>query len=102
MTSDELLAALQKNGLVDQALANRLRRDSLVSGESLEDVIAKTRSVDDTKIAEINSGLLNIPYQKLTPAGIDEKLFSSIPEETARTYAAVPLMRQDNLLVVGM
>jgi len=102
MTSDELLTQLQAKGLVDQTLANRLKRDAIVSGDSVEAIIAEQHAVDDVKIAELKSSLLNVPYKKVAAADIDEKLFPLIPEETARTYGAIPLSREDNLLVVGM
>lgn len=93
---------MQKGGLVDATLANRLRRDSIISGEPIEAVIAKSRAVDDVKIAELKSSLLKVPYKKVSPNDIDAKLLEAIPEETARTYQAIPVSLQDNLLVVGM
>jgi type IV pilus assembly protein PilB len=102
MTPEELLQQLQSNGLVTAAVANRLKRDSLISGEPLEAVIAKQRAVDDTKIAEIKSSFLKVPYKKISLEDFDPKLLASIPEDTARTYQAIPIGLQDNLLVVGM
>ena len=102
MTSDELLAEMRAKGLVDEPLANRLKRETLISGESLEAVIARQRSVSDEKIAELKSALLKVPYKKIAPADVNPKLFDLVPEETARTYQAIPLVLQDNLLVVGM
>ncbi len=102
MTSDELLTQLQAKGIIDAALANRIKRDALISGEPVETVIAKQRAVDDVKIAEIKSELLKIPYKKVFPADVDAKLFQLISEETARSYEVIPIALQDNLLVVGM
>src|SRR5208283_4157192 len=102
MTSDELLAQMQAHGLVDAALATRLKRDALIAGESIEAIIAKERSVDDMKIAELKSSLLKVPYRKVSSADVDEKLLEIIPEETARTYEAIPISLKDNLLIIGM
>lgn len=102
MTSDELLAQLQSRGLLDAARVNRLKRDAIVSGENVEAVMAKQRAVDDEKVAEVKSELLKIPYQKISLDAIDAKLFAMVPEETARTYGAIPLSLANNLLVVGM
>ncbi len=102
MTSDELLVQMRAKGLVDEALANRLKREALISSEPLEAVIAKQRAVSDEKIAELKSALLKVPYKKVAPADVDVKLFDIVPEETARTYQAIPIALQDNLLVVGM
>ena len=102
MTSDELLQAMQAKGLVDAALAKRLTRDSIVSGESIEAIIGKQRLVDDEKIAELKSAILKVPYKKVAAGDVDEKVMALIPEETARTYMTIPITLQDNLLIVGM
>ena len=102
MTSEELLAQMRAKGLVDESLAKRLAREALVSGDSIETVIAKQRAVPDVKIAELKSALLKVPYKKVSPADVDAKLFDFVPEEIARTYQAIPIALQDNLLVVGM
>lgn len=102
MTSDELLTQMQAKGLVNESFVNRLKRDALISGESVETIIARQHAVDDVKIAELKSALLKVPYKKVSPADVDEKLFEMIPEETARTYQTIPIVLQDNLLVVGM
>ena len=102
MTSEELLAQMQAKGLIDAALATRLKRDALISGESIESVIAKQRAVDDTKIAELKSVLLKVPYKPVSPADIDAKVLELMPEDTARTYEAIPISLQDNLLIIGM
>jgi type IV pilus assembly protein PilB len=102
MTSDELLQQLQTRGLITDAIATRLKRDAIVSGESPEDIIGRERIVPDEQVASLKSELLKIPYKKIDPTTLDAKLMGFVPEETARTYRAIPLSLQDNLLVVGM
>jgi type IV pilus assembly protein PilB len=102
MTSDELLQQLQTRGLLNPTIAARLKRDTLVTGKSVEDLIANERIIPDENIAELKSELLKIPYKKVDIASIDPKLFAIVPEETARTYETIPLSVQDGLLVIGM
>ena len=102
MTSEELLSALSKKGLLDEARVKRLSRDAIVSGESVESVIWNQRAADDEKVAETKSELLGIPYKKISTDGLDARLLQIVPEETARTYGAVPVSFGDGLLVVGM
>ncbi len=102
MTSDELLQQLQTRGLLNPTIAARLKRDTLVTGKSVEDLIANERIIPDENIAELKSELLKIPYKKVDIASIDPKLFAVVPEETARTYETIPLSMQDGLLVIGM
>jgi type IV pilus assembly protein PilB len=102
MTSDEFIQQLQSRGLITDAIANRLKRDAIVSGESPEDIIGRERIVPDEKVAELKSELIGVPYKKVDAATIDAKLMAMVPEETARTYEAIPISLQDNLLVLGM
>ncbi len=66
---------MQSHGLVDAQFAARLKRDALVAGESVEAIIAKQRSVDDVKIAELKSALLKVPYKKVSPADVNDEAF---------------------------
>ena len=102
MTSDELLQQLQSRGLITDAVATRLKRDAIVNGESPEDIIGREQIVPDEQLASLKSELLKVPYKKVDPGAIDEKLMGIVPEETARTYRVIPLSMQDNLLIVGM
>ncbi len=102
MTDDELLEQLKRQGLLDTAAANRLKRDSLIGGESLEATIAKQRLLDDAKVAEIKSTMVKVPYKKVDSQALDEKLLLIMPEETARTYGTIPLSLENNVLIVGM
>ncbi len=102
MTSDELLQQLQARGMITDAIATRLKRDAIVSGESPEDIIGRERIVPDEQVAALKSELLKVPYKKIDPEALTEQLMGIVPEETARTYHAVPISMQDGLLIVGM
>jgi type IV pilus assembly protein PilB len=102
MTSDELLEQLQTRGLITEAVATRLKRDAIVGNESPEDIVGRERIVPDEQVAALKSELLKVPYKKIDPEAIDAKLMGLVPEETARTYHAIPISLQDGLLIVGM
>jgi type IV pilus assembly protein PilB len=102
MTSDEFLKQLQSRGLITNEIAQRLKRDAIVSGESAENIIGRERIVPDEKVASLKSELLGVPYKAVDPATIDEKLMAIFPEETARTYQSIPLSLQGGLLIIGM
>jgi type IV pilus assembly protein PilB len=102
MTDDQLLQELQNRGLVRPDVAAKLKREILLSGRSLEELVFEKRLIDDAKIAELKSELLGIPYQKIDFNSFDSGVTQLIPEETVRTYAVAPLEKRDDLLVVGM
>jgi type IV pilus assembly protein PilB len=102
MTGEELLQQGQTRNLFTVAVANRVRRDALISGESIESILWRERIAGDEAIAQLKSELLKVPYKKFDPAAVDIKLFQLLPEDTARTYETVPISLGDNLFVVGM
>ena len=102
MTNEQLLEEFQKQGLLNQDAVNKVSREALLSGRSVEELIYAKRLIDDVKVALIKSELLKIPYQKVDKDHFDGALLQLVPEETARTYGAIPITKKDNLLIVGM
>jgi type IV pilus assembly protein PilB len=102
MNDDQLLEEIKRQGLLDDIAINRLKRDSLISGESIEATIFKQNLVDDAKIAEIKSAFIKIPYKKIDTQAIDDKVIALISEDIARTYQTIPLSLDNNILIVGM
>ncbi|MDO8574628.1 MAG: GspE/PulE family protein [bacterium] len=102
MTDEQLLGELQKNKLIDENSATKIRREVLLSGRPLEELIYSRRMVDGAKIAEVKSNFLKVPFKKIDIDVINEETLKLIPEETARTYNVVPISQKDDLLVVGM
>ena len=102
MSDEQLLSQLQASGVLDANDVTKVKREALISDEPAEAVIWRQRLADDTKIAEIKSNMLKVPYKVADPKAIDAKLLTMIPEDTARNYAVIPLSFENNLLVVGM
>lgn len=102
MTNEQLLDELQKANFLTEELATKLKKESTLSGRSIEELIYAGRLVDDKRVAEVKSIILKVPYKKIDFNSYDNKLLELIPEETARTYAVVPLEKKGNILVAGM
>lgn len=102
MIDDQLLQELEKNNLLLPDVAAKLKREVLLSGRKLEELLFEKGLIDDVKIAELKSQILNVPYQKIDFNAFDQSLIEIIPEETVRTYGVAPLSKQGDLLIVGM
>ena len=102
MTSDQLLQELRSRNLLAEDAAVKIKREILVSGRSVEDIIDERRLLPGEQIAQIKSQIFNIPYQKVDIGAYDDALLKLIPEETVRTYGLVALTKQEGLLVAGM
>ncbi|MEY4731547.1 MAG: hypothetical protein RL681_493 [Candidatus Parcubacteria bacterium] len=102
MTSDQLLQELRSRNLLDDDAVTKLKREVIVSGRSVEDVIDERRILASEQIAQVKSQIFNIPYQEVDIGAYNDELLKLIPEETVRTYGLALLAKQDGLLVAGM
>jgi len=102
MTSEVLLEEIKKNRFLDADEVQKLKRETLLSGRSAEDIIFEKKLIADDKLADFKSRLLNIPYEKIDFSTWDEGLLNLVPEETVRTYGVVPLGKHEDTLVIGM
>ncbi|MCL5733517.1 MAG: GspE/PulE family protein [Patescibacteria group bacterium] len=102
MTDEVLLGELEKRNLLAADQLNKIKREAYLAGRTVESLIYERHLVEDSKIAELKSSVLRVPYKKLDLSKYDESLLKIIPEETARTYALAPLSKDGDNLVVGM
>jgi len=102
MTDENFLTALTKNQLIDDQTAIKIRREAYLAGRSIESLIYEHHLLSDEKVAQLKSSILKVPYKKIDLSNFDDSLLKLIPEETARTYAVVPISKSGNNLIVGM
>jgi len=102
MTGEELLKQLESRGLLTEPVAARIRRSASTSNETPEAIIFRERLIPDDAVAQLKSELIKVPLKKVDPATLDAKLLEAVPEETARTYMAIPISLENNVLIVGM
>ncbi len=102
MNDDQFLELLEKNRLIEENSKIKLKRDALLSGRSIEQLLYERHLVDDAKVAELKSQIQGVPYLKIEAENLSEDLLKTIPEETVRTYGVAPIEKNGELLVVGM
>ncbi|MBS3903264.1 MAG: type II/IV secretion system protein [Anaplasmataceae bacterium] len=102
MNSEQFLEEIKKKGLLETPSFNTLKREVLLSGRTVEAIAFERRLVDDVKLAELKSELLNVPFRRVESTSLDKEVLKIVPEETARTYRAIPIEKQGDLLIVGM
>ncbi len=102
MTAEQLLKELEKANLITADVSAKVKREVVVGGRSIDDVLHERRFATDEQIAQVKSAFLGVPYQKLDPDALGAPLLEMIPEETVRTYGVAPIAAQENMLVVGM
>ena len=100
---DRVLAdALSKKAILSPELSQKLLIEAKETRKRFEDIVYGRRLADEAAVAGVKSEILGIPFQKVKIDSISDQVIKMIPYETATTYKAVPIGKQDNMLVVGM
>ncbi|MGC8775997.1 MAG: GspE/PulE family protein [Minisyncoccia bacterium] len=102
MTDEELINILLKEKLLDESKVNQLKREILLSGQKLEQIIFDKKLISDLDLANLKSKMFGIPAIRIDKSKINQDVLNLIPEETARTYGLAPLSLENNNLIVGM
>jgi hypothetical protein len=102
MDSRTLANKLVERSVLSDELAQKLIMESHDTGKAFEDIIQTRKLVDDGTIAQVKAETLKIPYQKVDPATVTDKILALIPEETARNYKVAPLGVSGEMAIIGM
>jgi len=102
MDSKTLIDSLAERELIQKDIAIKILREATLVDRPVEELLAQRRLVDDESIAKTKSEVLKIPYKKVDVGNIPADLMSLLPAETVRTYKAIPISRDKNLLIIGM
>jgi len=102
MDSRTLANKLVERSVLSDELAQKLIMESHDTGKAFEDIVQTRKLVDDGTIAQVKAETLKIPYQKVDPATVTDKILALIPEETARNYKVAPLGVSGEMAIIGM
>lgn len=102
MDNKILLQELVKKDLISEEASKKLLQEAALIRRNVEDLIYERRLVDEEKLADIKSRLLNVPYKKIKVEEISEDVLKSVSEEAVRNYKIVPISKTGEMLVIGM
>ncbi len=97
-----LINQLVKKGILDQEKATALEFEIRESGKKEEDVILERRICSEDFLFGLKSETLKIPLKKITAQEVPLETLGMIPEETAKHYQMIPMIKKNNTLEVGM
>ena len=98
----DLIRQLVKKGILDQEKATALEFETRESGKREEEVILGRRICSEDFLFGLKSENLKISLKKITVQEVPLETLGMIPEETARHYQMIPLVKKNNTLEVGM
>lgn len=96
------LPQLIERGLLSDALARQVEAKVIDSGVSYETALLEA-NVDSTTLRDFFAAYYQVPAFAI-PEGfnVGQELLGFIPEESAMYYKIIPLLREDDVLVVGV
>ena len=97
-----LIQQLIKKGILDKGKAAALEFEVRETGKREEEVILERRIVDENFLFGLKSKNLKIPLKAIVASEVPLETLGMIPEETAKHYKMIPLVRKDKTLEVGM
>ena len=102
MDGNVFLNSLLAKSLISAEDSQKVLADATTLGKSVEDILLDRRLVKEEDLYKAKSEIIGIPYSPVDVKAISGEVLSLIPENTAKTYRAVPLRLDGQMLVVGM
>jgi len=87
--------------LIDQAQLDKARNFSKAVGVDVRDALVQQKIAKYEEVLPAYAESIGLPYLDLTDMPIDPKLVASIPAHIARTHSCVPVMIDNNELLMA-
>ncbi|MBU2635219.1 Flp pilus assembly complex ATPase component TadA [Patescibacteria group bacterium] len=97
-----LVQQLVKKGILEKQKATALEYEIKTSGQKEEEVILEKRIVSEDFLFGMKSEALKIPFKVISSQDVLLKVLETIPEESARYYQMIPLVKEADRLEIGM
>jgi len=97
----EILRELINRNIIDRKKAAELQIEIKTSGKRLEELLLEKNLISEEELFSIKAKILNIPYLKVEPGEIEEKLLEILPKETAEHYKIIPLKKLGEKIQIG-
>lgn len=98
----DLVKQLVKKGILGEKEATTLKYQIESSGKNPEEVILEQGLVSEDFLWGLKSKELKIPLEKITPEEVKLEVLELIPEDSARHYKMVALIKRGAKVEVGM
>lgn len=99
---NNMLDALLARGLLSIDQYNSVKFESINTNKSIEDLIKEKNLVTAKDLVRTNAEMVGIPFVDLEEVNIDNETLNKIPQDTAKTYMAVPFEEGQSAIKVAM
>lgn len=97
-----LIKQLVKNGILDKDKATSLEFEVKQSGKKEEEVLLGGGLISESVLFNLKSENLKITLREVIAEEVPLKTLQLIPEDTAKYYQMIPLVKKEEFLEVGM
>ena len=97
-----LIRELFDRGIIKEENIASLEFEMKKKNEKEEEFLLDKGIIKEEDLFEIKSEMLNIPIKTVEVEDVPLETLALIPEETAKYYQMIPLVKKDNSLEVGM
>ena len=98
----ELLDILLQAGHIDDEQYAALKSEHEQSGKPVDEVLTKSKVVDDELIAKAKGTLYAVPYADIVGKKLEGSVLNSIPKQVAENTKAIAFAREEDTVSVGM
>ncbi|MBU0546831.1 GspE/PulE family protein [Patescibacteria group bacterium] len=97
-----LIRELFNKGIIKEENIAALEFEMKKKGKKEEEFLLEKRIIKEEELFSLKSEILNIPIKAVEVDEVPLETLALIPEETAKYYQMIPLIKKDNYLEVGM
>ncbi len=98
----KLIQELYSNGIVSDSKMKELELDVQRLNQTEEEVILKSKVIDEDTLFTLKSKLISVPLTKLKTEEIPLDVLDLISEEAATNYKMIPLFKKEQVVGIGM
>jgi len=98
-----IIELLIKNQKIDQAIADKLLKESQSLNKSVEEILYERNIISEKDLAQIKGDYYKIPVKYFTKEDIiPNEILNIIPEDVARTHQMIAFKKEGDILHVAM
>ncbi|MFH1180799.1 MAG: GspE/PulE family protein [bacterium] len=97
-----LIQEMLKKGFIEKEKATAFEYEIKQGGQREEEFLLEKEVIKEDILFKLKSELLNIPLKEISADQVPLETLEIIPEETARFYKMIPILKDGKSLQVGM
>src|SRR3990172_6840352 len=104
VTPQHFLDLLVRDGKLSEEQVNQLRSEQLITGKSLETLLAEKKTVNEPDVTKAKAAFSNIPLVRVSEMSASPEALNLVGERVSRRYKVLPYLydKENRTLKVAM